>query len=97
MTMPPLAASVVEHVVGRVRTWSDTARHDECEKITGARDDSRASRIVVGGDVGDVDQHADPVHLGAPPRDRTSTARRRPARRWRRRPTATFWLWVSVM
>ena len=97
MTTPPLAGSAASTSSGTSRTWSVSARHDECEKITGARETSSASRMVVGGDVRDVDQHADPVHLPDHlPAEVGEPADAR-ARRWPRRPRATFWLWVSVM
>ena len=46
-----------------LRGWSQTAREEECEKSTGASLTRSASRMVVGGDVREVDEHAEAVHL----------------------------------
>ena len=63
MQMPPLPASRARMASGTFRGWSQTASAEECEKITGASAVSSASLIVVGRDVGQVDQHAEPLHL----------------------------------
>lgn len=47
MATPPLAASIRSTSSGMLRGWSQTARAEECEKITGATDVASASRMVV--------------------------------------------------
>ncbi len=44
--MPPLAGSWASTSSGMLRGWSQTARAEECEKITGASVTRRASRMV---------------------------------------------------
>lgn len=44
---PPLAGSSASTSSGMLRGWSQTARAEECEKITGASETASASRIVV--------------------------------------------------
>lgn len=47
MATPPLAASIRRTSSGMFLGWSQTARAEECEKITGATEVASASRIVV--------------------------------------------------
>ena len=47
IAMPPLAGSRASTSSGMLRGWSQTARAEECEKITGAPVASSASRMVV--------------------------------------------------
>ena len=88
MQMPPLPASRASTSSGTLRGWSDTARAEECEKITGARGDVQRLPHHVGADVAEVDEHADAVHLGHDLATEVGEARRAPARRWRSRPRA---------
>ena len=48
ITTPPLAGSRLRIESGTFRTWSVSARADECEKITGALVTSSASLMVAG-------------------------------------------------
>ena len=70
----------------RCAVMSQTARAEECENITGTSLTRRASRMVSADDVGEVDEHADPVHLAHHLARRTARARRAPARPWPSRP-----------
>jgi hypothetical protein len=48
ITTPPFAFTAVSTSSGTLRGWSQIARADECEKITGASDTRSASCIVAG-------------------------------------------------
>ena len=63
IAMPPLAGSRSSTSSGMLRGWSQTARAEEWEKITGAL--GRVERVPHGGrrHVREVDQHAEAVHL----------------------------------
>ena len=63
MHTPPLPASAAEHVVGDVaRVVADGARRAVAEDHGRGRHVERVAHHV-GGDVREVDEHADPVHL----------------------------------
>ena len=64
MQTPPLSGSRASTSSGTLRGWSQTARADEWLKMTGAVADVERVAHGGGGDVGEVDQHAEPVHLG---------------------------------
>ncbi len=63
ITTPPFACTACSTSSGTLRGWSQSARAEECEKITGASETRSASSMVAGRDVREVDQHAEPVHL----------------------------------
>ena len=64
MHTPPLTASRASTSSGTLRGLSVSARALEWEKITGGRATSRAAFIVRDGDVRQVDEHAEALHLG---------------------------------
>ena len=63
MHTPPLPASDASTSSGTLRGWSQTARAELWLKITGAVVTVERVAHHVGGDVREVDEHAEPVHL----------------------------------
>ena len=63
MQTPPLPRSDSSTSSGALRGLSHTARAEEWLKITGDLGDPQRVAHGVGRDVGEVDEHADPVHL----------------------------------
>ncbi len=96
MITPSFAARRPSTSSGALRTWSHKARHEECEKITGAAEAAIASRMVLGATW--------EMSTSIPIRFISATTSRPKSVR---PPTAgssvaasahgTFWLWVSVM
>ena len=67
ITTPPFSAEPCSTSSGTLRGWSQRARAEECEKITGASDDAQRVLHGVRRDVRQVDQHARAGSSRAPP------------------------------
>ena len=94
---PPLAGSRSSTSSGMLRGWSQTARAEECEKITGAALTRSASRMVSAATCERSTSMPAAVHLPDDLLAEGATGRRRRGSSVAESAQAMLSLWVSVM